>query len=121
MSARPARGSTCTRLRAVAVEAPDHFAGRGADFEDGVRRDRLAVVREGGEAAGVIEHGDFAGADRQRRRVGQRRAQAHLPGRWRRSWRGRPSALPLPSAIESRTGMVLIERASAVVSVIEPE
>ncbi len=53
------------RLRSVAVEAPDHVAGAGAHFEDGVRSDGFALVGEGGVGDGVVEHGDLVGADRQ--------------------------------------------------------
>ena len=68
------------RLRAVPVESPHQVAGRAADFEDGVRRHRHAAIREGGEGAGMIEHRDLVRADRQRRRIGQRGAHAHLLG-----------------------------------------
>ena len=68
------------RLGAVAIEPPDGLAGAGAHFENGMRRDRLAGVGESGVGDRVVEHGHLVGADRQRRRVGQGRAQSHCLG-----------------------------------------
>ena len=92
-----------------------------AHFQDGMRGDRHAVIGEGGEGAGMVEHGDFGGADRQRWRVGQRACAG--PCRARSAMiLARPAfGLPLPSMIESFTGMVLIDLTSAMCSVVEPE
>ena len=69
------------RLLAVAIEAPDEVAARAADFQRGMRHDRAAAVGEGRIGDGVLEHAHLGRADRQRRRIDQRRLDAHLARR----------------------------------------
>ena len=108
MSAATCCRHHAARFRPITVEPPDQFTGRAADFEDGMRRHRHAAIRECRERCGVIEHRNLVGADRQRRRVGQRACA--VPSSWRASTiLLRPArGLPLPIVIESLTGMVLI-------------
>ena len=71
----------------------------------------------------MLEHRDFIGADRQRRRIRQRRLDAepsrHFDDLGAAGLAGF-RALP-PIAIESLTGTTLIERVMAWVSVTGPE
>ena len=55
MSSGDLRAITCCGFGAVAIEAPDQFAGAGAHLERRMRRDRLAEIGEGGIGDGVLE------------------------------------------------------------------
>src|SRR5262249_41280113 len=66
------------RFFAVAVPTPDQLTGATADFEDRMRRHRLAEVGEDRVGTGVIEYGHFICPDRHRRRIRKRRAQPRL-------------------------------------------
>ena len=66
------------RLRPVAVVAPDQLAVAGAHLEDSVRRDLHAEIGERAVGADVVDQLHGVGADRQRRRIGQRRGDAHV-------------------------------------------
>jgi hypothetical protein len=72
------RADHLLRPLAVAVEAPHQFARAGPHFKRGVRGNRLAEIGESRIGNRVLEHVYLVGADRQRRRIGQRRVDTEV-------------------------------------------